>query len=470
MKRLLSFLLVITVVAVVVVVVVRANAQQSVGDRAGVEVLDSALVERGSLRVTVTGTGTIVPVRQVDLAFEVSGPVAEVLVDAGQAVAAGDVLARLDTTDLQAAVEDAEIALEFQRVAYEALTASPREIDIEPARAAVNSANAALAAASRGPNPQAVEIARLQAELARNQLWQSQLERDRTMSVPPEFRGGATGAPSLEIQTAGGLAQAELGVIIADANYAAVANEGADQAALGSARAQLVQAEVALERLLDGASPYERRQAEIRLEQARLGVEQARAALDKATLIAPFDGVIAVNNLVVGELPPQMEPAMRLLDTSGFYVDLLVDESDIAQVEVGQHVELRLEALPDETLAGTISRVAVTPTVQGQLVSYRVRVSVDEVDPAVRAGMTATATITVDDLADVLVVPNRFVRIDRATQNAFATVLQDDGSVREVPIELGLRNETHTQVVSGLAEGQTVVLAPRGSFIPFAGG
>src|SRR5690606_34920611 len=142
----------------------------------------------------------------------------------------------------------------------------------------------------------------------------------------------------------------------------------------------------------------------------------------------------------------------------------------IAQVEVGQHVELRLEALPDETLAGTISRVAVTPTVQGQLVSYRVRVSVDEVDPAVRAGMTATATITVDDLADVLVVPNRFVRIDRATQNAFATVLQDDGSVREVPIELGLRNETHTQVVSGLAEGQTVVLAPRGSFIPFAGG
>lgn len=470
MKRLFQIALVAGVVAAVVFVVIRARAQQAAGAAgARTEILDSAVVERGNLLVTITGTGTVTPARQVDLSFMAGGPVVEVLVTAGQAVRAGDVLARLDTADLSAAVEDAGIALEFQRVAYEALIAPPREVDIAAAQSAVNSANAALAAAG-GTDAEAVEIARLQSELARNRLWQNQLERDRTMMVGPEFRGGATGAPSQEIQTASGLAQAELGISIADANYAAAASDGPDQAALGSARAQLAQAEVALERLLDGATDIERQQAAIRLEQAELGVEQARAALDNAALVAPFDGVIAANNLVIGELPPQTLPAMRLLDTSGFYVELLVDEADIARVELGQPVALRLEAIPDETLDGTVGRAAVTPTVQGQLVSYRVRVTVDELDPAVRAGMTATATVTVDDLRDVLIVPNRFIRIDRATQNAYVTVLNGDGAARELPVTLGLRNEVSSQIVSGLAEGQTVVLVPHGSFIPFGGG
>ena len=471
MKRVLQLTLIIGVVAVATMLALQTRAQQTAGPVSdpSVNVIDSTTVERSNLMVTVTGTGAVAAARELALRFEVTAPVAEVLIREGQSVRAGDVLARLDLDDLTAAFEDAQVALEAQRVAYDALVAPPRDVDIAAAEASINSAYAAIAAAAEGPRPEALVIAQLQSELARNQLWQSQLERDRTMEYPPQFRGGATGAPSAEIQQASGLAQAELQIQITEANYSATANEGPDQSALGSARAQLTQAEVALERLVDGASEIERQQAELSLRQVELSIEQAETMLDRGILRAPFDGVIGENNLVVGELPPQTSAAILLLDNSHFHVDLTVDETDIAGVQLGQPAELRLEALGEEPLTGTVSRVDLMPTVQGQLVTYGVRVGVTESDPLVRAGMTSTATLTTDQLEDVLVIPNRFVRIDRDTQRAFLTVRNIEGQYQDVEVTLGLRNETTSQIIDGVTEGQTIVLVPRSSFNPLGG-
>jgi len=470
-KRVLQLTLIIGVVAVATMLALQTRAQQTAGPVSdpSVNVIDSTTVERSNLMVTVTGTGAVAAARELALRFEVTAPVAEVLIREGQSVRAGDVLARLDLDDLTAAFEDAQVALEAQRVAYDALVAPPRDVDIAAAEASINSAYAAIAAAAEGPRPEALVIAQLQSELARNQLWQSQLERDRTMEYPPQFRGGATGAPSAEIQQASGLAQAELQIQITEANYSATANEGPDQSALGSARAQLTQAEVALERLVDGASEIERQQAELSLRQVELSIEQAETMLDRGILRAPFDGVIGENNLVVGELPPQTSAAILLLDNSHFHVDLTVDETDIAGVQLGQPAELRLEALGEEPLTGTVSRVDLMPTVQGQLVTYGVRVGVTESDPLVRAGMTSTATLTTDQLEDVLVIPNRFVRIDRDTQRAFLTVRNIEGQYQDVEVTLGLRNETTSQIIDGVTEGQTIVLVPRSSFNPLGG-
>jgi HlyD family secretion protein len=471
MKRLLQLTLFVALAIVATVVALQVRAQQpgNVTAEEPSNVIDTTVVERSDLSVTVTGTGAVAAARQLALRFEVTAPVAEILVRTGQAVRAGDVLARLDLADLTAAVEDAQIALEAQRVAYDALVTPARDVDIAAAQASIDSAYAAIAAANQGPRSESVEIARLQAEIARNQLWQSQLERDRTMEFPPQFRGGQTGAPSAEIQQASGLAQSEIQVQIADANYAATANEGPDQAALGSARAQLTQAQVALDRLVDGASENEREQAALRLRQAELTIEQAQTMLDRGVLRAPFDGVIGANNLVVGELPPQTGPAFLLLDNSAFHVDLTVDETDVAAVEAGQPAQLRLEALGDNVLDGVVSRVDVMPTVQGQLVTYGVRIGLTEVDPLVRAGMTTTATITTDQLEDVLVLPNRFVRIDRDTQRAYVTVRNIEGQYQDVEVTLGLRNDTLSQVTSGVEEGDTIVLLPRSSFNPLGG-
>ncbi|NWG15587.1 MAG: HlyD family efflux transporter periplasmic adaptor subunit [Chloroflexi bacterium] len=436
---------------------------------------DETILEVGDLAVTVSATGTITPIRQVGLVFEFSAPVAEVLVTEGQRVAAGQVLARLDTRDLDIALENARVSLDAQQVAYDALTAPPREVDIAVAQAALNVARAQSGTVALGAESTQLEIARIQAEIARNQLWQSQLQRDLAYAVPPVVRDylEATGQEVPDNSQAAKddvrpeLNRADYEVLIADANLAALQNEGADVAGLSAAYAQIAAAQSQLERLLNGPSEMDLQIAGIQLQVAQLALEQAEANRSRAVLTAPFAGVVAENNLVVGEMPPQ-GAAIQLADLSGYYVDVSVDETDIVDVREGQRTTLLLDALPGAVITGRVTRVAATPARAGQLVAYVVRVTLDLTNEPVRAGMTATATILVSELQNILVLPNRFVRIDRATQQAYVTV-ERPGGFEEVPVQLGLRNDTDSQIVNGLEAGQRVVLLPRATFNPIPG-
>lgn len=459
-------------------------------------IIDETTPELGTLTVVVTGSGTLMPRRQVPLAFAAGGVVAELLVEEGQVVAEGDVLAALDAADFEAALRDAQIGFDLQRAAFDALNAEPREVDIAAAEAALTAAQASFnAALFTQPSDSDVEIARLQRELAGNQLWQVQLQRDaatQAFTLDPVTRGdlpedisgvvpdsaidevndiidainaqAVTGSGNL-LQLEAAIRQSDYGVQIADARYNSVLNAGPDLGALASANAARVQAQVALERLLNGPSEFDLRLAEIDLQRAQLALEQAEASLAFTRLTAPFDGVIAVVNVVAGEPPPN-GPAMVLMDPGGYYVDLAVDETDIVNVQVGQRVSLRFDALPDTPLTGTVSRVALTPVDAGQLVTYLTRVILDPNTAPIRVGMSATARITISELESVLILRNRFIRIDRSTQQAYVTVALEGGRYQEIPVTLGLRNETHSQIVSGLEPGQKVVLLERATFNP----
>jgi HlyD family secretion protein len=504
MKRLLRVIVIFALLALIAVGVTQAfQARREMRQaQSSAEVLDEFIVGADTLRVTVSATGSILPDEQMLLTFEAPGLVSAVFVREGESVAQGAALARLDTTDFETALANVEAALDLQRIAYQALTAPPREVDLAVAQAALDAASAGVnAAASTGVTSQQREIARLQAELARNQLWQAQLQRDLAalpqdpisfapdvtgfipddVEVPPEIidqiNEGLSGlfppislpsGPSAETFSSG-LTQAEFGVQIADANAAATANRGADSGAIASANAAVIAAQVALDRLSGGADDEDRRLAEIGLLQAGLAVEQARLALDRAVLTAPFAGEVAQLNLRVGEPPPTNEPAVLLVDQSGYYVDLAIDETDVVRVSEGQAVEFRIDALPDAAITGRVARIAPAPTVIGQLVTYFVRAEIDPTDAPIRIGMSATATIVVNELTEVLTLPNRFIRIDRTTREAFVTIEREPGRFVEVPVVLGVRNETTSEIVSGLEVGQRVVLLPRDAFDIFDG-
>ncbi|MBL8155536.1 MAG: efflux RND transporter periplasmic adaptor subunit [Anaerolineae bacterium] len=436
---------------------------------------EEAIAQIGNLTVTIGATGTISPAQQVPLVFELSAPVAEVFVQEGDVVQAGDVLARLDVPDLEAAVTNAQIALAAQQASYDALIAPPRDVDIAAAEANLAAAQAQAASASLGPDASQVEIARLQTEIARNQLWQAQLQRDLSAAIAQEAvdQAAALGLPAPSVPNPADnvsplIEQAENSVALADVTYQGSVDEPADVAALSSANAQIVSAQVQLDRLLNGPTELQLQVAQTNLQIAQLALEQAQTALNRAVLAAPFDGVIAQNALTVGELPPQ-GAAFQLINTSSFYVDVSVDETDIVKVEVGQPVDLVLDALPDARISGAVTRAAITPVQAGQLVTYIVRVTLSPSEEPIRAGMTATATIIVNELRDVLIVPNRFIRIDRTTQQAFVTIVNDVGELEDVPITLGVRSETESQIVSGLVAGQRVVLVSREAFNPLDG-
>jgi HlyD family secretion protein len=269
------------------------------------------------------------------------------------------------------------------------------------------------------------------------------------------------------------LEQAAFGVEVADARADASSSSSANAGAIASAQAAIVAAQTALDRLVNGPSALDVEMAQIDLEQAQRAVDQAQANLDRALLRAPFDGMVAQLNLTVGEPPAAQQAAVLLINTDSYYLDLALDENDIGRVEVGQTVELDLDALAGETLTGTVTRTSIAPaplTPGQRVVTYLVRVTLDPTDAPVRAGMTATASIIVSEVEDTLVLPNRFIRIDRATGDAFVTIQPEPGVFEEIPVRLGARNETATEILSGVAEGQPVVLVPQALFNPVGQG
>ncbi|MCL4250799.1 MAG: HlyD family efflux transporter periplasmic adaptor subunit [Anaerolineae bacterium] len=478
MRRLARILVTVGVLAVLAVGVSLFIQRQNAGaQETASDVIDETVVRRDTLRVAIGATGSIAPRREVALAFELQNVVDEIQVAEGQPVAAGDVLARQKADTLEAALRDAEIARDLRQIAYDALLAPPRAVDIAAAQAALDTAQAQLAAVYSSTSPEQTEIARLQAEIARNQLWQAQLQRDMAVNPPPvtvsqDVPGIGTVEQTVEVpganpeQFSPGLEQAEFGVQVADAQAAAAGSRGADAGSVASAQAAIVQAQTALDRLMNGPSEIDLHLSAIELQQAQLNVELAQLNLDRAVLRAPFDGVVGQMNLTIGEPPPQQQAAVLMLDPGGYYIDLAIDETDIGRIEIGQHVDLDLDALPSDTLTGVVTRTDIAPAALApgqtqQVVIYRVRVELDPTDAPLRSGMTATASILISERPDTLVLANRFIRIDRDTGEAFVTIQNADGAYEEIPVALGARNETESELLSGVDEGTRVILVPQ---------
>ncbi len=463
--------------AMVITAIVLVGLQPATVSAQKVTVTDSTVVEQGSLTITLNATGSLEPLQELNLAFELSAPVTEILVKEGQRVKAGDVLARIQSTDTESALRTAQIALAQAQAAYDKLTDPPRDVDIAVAQAQLTAAKAGMYSASQtAPSGDAKEIARLQTELAKNQLWQSQLNRDIQLAPNPEFRNGNGGAQAGEIGANAQVQSQEYNVDIKDSAYQDTMTQGADAGRLTSASASITQAQANLDKLINPASAAELRRAEIDVESARLGVQKIEQQLVKTTLLAPIDGVVANENLTVGAVPPAAK-AVTLIDDSHYTIDLAIDETDIVNVAAGQTVNLNVTALKGTPITGIITKIDAAPTIEGQLVTYGATVTVDSTSAPLRPMMSATASIVTGEVKDVILVPNRFIRVDNDTQRTYVTV-DDNGSYTDTLVTIGVRNETNSQIISGVQAGQTIVLlsgqaqssSQGGFFRPPAGG
>jgi HlyD family secretion protein len=155
---------------------------------------------------------------------------------------------------------------------------------------------------------------------------------------------------------------------------------------------------------------------------------------------------------------------IAMVDNRQYYIDITVDEVDIAQVKVGQAVQVGLDALAntqasataDGAVKGTILRINPTSTTVNGVVSYVVRVAISGETSQLRAGMTARTSIVVDQRAGVLQAPNWAIRTDAQTGKTYLTV-KDGNKTQEVEVTLGERSDAYSEVLSGVQAGQTVV-------------
>jgi HlyD family secretion protein len=139
-----------------------------------------------------------------------------------------------------------------------------------------------------------------------------------------------------------------------------------------------------------------------------------------------------------------------------FQVVVPFNESDAATVVPNQKVNVSVDAVPDATLTGTVLSVAPTGTAIGGVVSYYATIVVDKSDPRIKDGQTVRATVVTEELDNVLTVPSAAVRQENGRPTV--TVVEPDGTQKSVPFEGGKVGVDRTQVISGLREGQQVVL------------
>jgi HlyD family secretion protein len=198
--------------------------------------------------------------------------------------------------------------------------------------------------------------------------------------------------------------------------------------------------------------------AKLNLEIAKLNLETARLSLDKAVIVAPFDGVVTDITITEGKeisAATLATPAISLVDTSEIEMHGFIDEIDVAMVKIGQAANITLDALPDEAISGKVAFISLVSTIRAGVVSYETTITLENPVAGLKDGMSVTAEVIIERRDDVLVIPNRAIR--GTSENPKVVVLVDKQQEwRE--ITLGLTDGINTEVLSGLEEGERVVL------------
>ena len=447
------------------------------------EEAQSAVIERGTLLVAVSASGVIEPRDRVNLTFEQPGLVDEVLVEVGDTVEKDAVLAQLDTGQLALQVRQAQAALASAEAQLAQLKKGARTEEVAAAEASLHAAEAQVSGSTAQldrlkAGATDAEIAAAEAELASATIQQIKAEdmHELTMKCYTFEWGGqerticpALGAP--EEQARYNLEAANKALAAAQARYAeALAGTDANQiraaeASVLAAAAQRDAAKAQLDLLLSGATEGQIAAIEAQVEQAQASLKQAELALEMSTLRAPFDGSVATVNVKAGEMAPTGRPAVTVVDASKFHITVSVDELDVGRLSEGQSAQITVEAFPDSTLDGTVESIAPAATFEGGVVYYDVIIALSPTDVPIRTDMTANATIVVEELSDVLLIPTWVVHVDRTTGQTYVDKKVGEQTER-VNVELGVRHEGVAQVLDGLVEGDVVVWIQTSRFGP----
>jgi RND family efflux transporter MFP subunit len=244
---------------------------------------------------------------------------------------------------------------------------------------------------------------------------------------------------------------AENQVKVARAQYE-IAEDNLDEGVLG-------QSEDVLEQQVDIArANWET--AKMNLQTANLNLDSAKLNLGKAEIVAPFDGVVAAVTIIEGEeisTATLASPAITLVGTSGIEMQGNIDELNIAAVKLGQTANITLDALPDEQVTGNVTFISSMGTVLAGIVSYPTTITLENPSGDLKDGMSATAEVVVERRDNVLLIPNTVIQ--GTLQNPMVEVLVY-GKQEQRQITLGLSDGENTEVLSGLEEGEEVVVPP----------
>ncbi|MDY7077096.1 MAG: efflux RND transporter periplasmic adaptor subunit [Chloroflexota bacterium] len=348
----------------------------------------------------VSPTGEVVPAVWAVVSGQSGGTVMEVSVEPGDEVAASDLLVRLDSTDAQLAVQQAEAALETAQAQLALLRTGPRPEQVAVSEAQVGAAQAAISQAEAQRDQVAAgateaEIAAAEAEVVAAELARKAAE-DQYDQIEGHVHGWIEEEAILQLRAAEEAleaAQAYLARLKAGSYHEVrVAETG-----VSAAEAQQNIALAQLDLLQAGATAEEIAVSQAAVAQAEAALETARVALERCNVRAPFGGTIGAVNVRQGGLVAPGQPLVTLGDLSTLRVETTdLDEINVARVAVGQEASVTFDALPESVFTGRVTRISPMAEPGAGGVNYTVIIELSETDPAIRWGMTAFVDIEVE--------------------------------------------------------------------------
>jgi HlyD family secretion protein len=356
-----------------------------------------AKVERHDLAKSVVATGKVEPITKVEIKSKASGIVKKLLVDAGDKVKKGQLLAQLDKDEIQAQVDQS-------RAALTASEASLKGAQADYERAKVD---------AEGPDVPLLKRA-----------------YDRAVGMAKD---GVVSTSALED---------------AQKNYELALNKQ------NVAKAQLI---VLKARIAQSQAQVARDQANLKQSEEQLGYTDIMAPIDGVVLSRDVEMGDAVSSILV--LGSAATLVMTLGDTSEVYVKGKVDESDIGKVYLGQAARIKVESFKDKTFSGKVTKISPMGVEKDNVTTFEVRVSINNPGGELKAAMTANAEIILEEHPNVLQIPEGAIIYDK-DKKASVEVPDPKGKdgKRKVAVNIGISNGAKTEVLSGLKENEEVVL------------
>ena len=513
-------------VVLVVLALVAGGAYLAFGSRLKGAAGQAAAIQTGTVTSitavsTVADSGSVAAQQSASVFWKTTGTVAEVLVQPGTHVQAGDILMRVDPLSAPGTVIQAESDLLAAQTALSDLQ-HPSALSLATAQQAVVTAQDTLTKAQRdlryAQNPAgqslrdtvdstklAFDTAQADAQLATvsqpvqdytNAYWLTDYYWKRYQNLKAIY----TATPNDQNLTAANNAHNDWQVLAdqqaqrqltfqtdqANKNSAVttaqkayndavnnlnaalkgpdVAKVAQDQANVDVAKASMADDLDKLAKMQAGGAPND-----VKTDQARIQVDQA--TIDTLDLRAPFAGDVLVVNYQPGDAVSPTQSAVELANRSRYHIDVAVDESEVTNIAVGNLANVTFTSLPTVTLTGTVTLIEpLGQTVQG-LVKYTVRVELPNTDPRVLVGMTANVSIVTATVANALAVPLDAVQLD--AQGEYVNRVGAAGALERVPVVSGAVQGDLVLVTGNLSPGDKVQLVqakPTSNGSPFGGG
>jgi HlyD family secretion protein len=439
-------------------------------------------VERRTLPILITANGTVKPERSINISPKNSGILKSLLVKEGDFVTRGQIIAYMDDSNFQGQLTQAKGQLAQAEANLNRILAGNRPQDIAQAQAQLNEVEANLRKLEAGNRPQ--DIAQAQARLRSSQANLTKAEDD--------FRRNQqlynSGAISLQIvnQKKADRDSAQAQVIEAQQalNLQKIGSRPED---IAQARAVVEQRRQAWELLKAGSRKEEIDAARAQVISARGSLQNIQAQINDTILRAPFDGLVTKKFADPGAFVTPTTSAssvssslsssiLSLSSNNEVVADLA--ESNIARVRIGQKVTIKADAYPDQTFAGTVNQIAAQATVEQNVTSFQIKVSLEDPERLLLSGMNVEANFNVGKLENALVVPTAAVVRRQNSTGVFVAGADNEPQFKR--IETGVTVNNFTEVKSGLEGKEKVLLSfppgsrersqPRGGVFPGVGG